>query len=76
MPSTSEAQRRLFGMVTAYKEGKLKKASPKVREVAGHVNAKAALEFARSVTKPKPEAKKKAAPPEKADRRGIAQSLM
>lgn len=64
-------------MVTAYKEGKLKKASPKIKDVAKHVDAKTALEFAKSVVAPKGEPEKKVpASQAKADRKGIAHSLM
>lgn len=81
MPSKSQAQRRLFGMVTAYKEGKLKKASSKIKEVSKNVDAKTALEFARSVTsKPaepsEPKPKKKAPATNGAARGNIAKSLM
>ena len=46
MPSESQSQQRLFGMVDAYKKGKLKKPSPKIKEVAEHISAKGAHDFA------------------------------
>ncbi len=51
MPSTSESQRRLFGMVLAAKRGRLKHPSPKIKQVASQVSEKSASEFAGSVSK-------------------------
>lgn len=46
MPSSSESQRRLFGMVLAAKRGQLKNPSPKIKKVAAHVSESAASDFA------------------------------
>lgn len=51
MPATSEAQRRLFGMVLAYKRGKLKNASPEVKKVSSGVSESSASDFASEVKK-------------------------
>jgi hypothetical protein len=47
MPSVSEAQRRLFGAVLAYKRGKLKNPSPKIENVAAHISESSTEDFAR-----------------------------
>lgn len=60
MPSTSESQRRLFGMVLAYKRGKLKNPSAKIKGVASGVSEGSAKDFASDVQK---------------KRKGIASSL-
>lgn len=79
MPSPSESQRRLFGMVTAYKEGKLKNASPKIKNVSKHISAQSALDFARkTISERKAPVKKR---PKKdwayaSSRRDIAKSLI
>lgn len=78
MPSTSKAQQRFFGMVTAYKRGKLKSASPKVKSVSRNISASAALDFAKKavnkhdVTKPK---KKKEKTAVASSRNNLARSL-
>ena len=46
-PSSSESQRRLFGMVLAAKRGKLKHPSAKVKKVASGVSESSAEDFAR-----------------------------
>ena len=51
MPASSEAQRRLFGMVLAYKRGKLKTASPVVKKVSAGVSESSASDFASEVKK-------------------------
>jgi hypothetical protein len=51
MPSVSRAQQRLFGMISAYKKGKLKHPSSKVKKISKSVNAQQALDFARKVIK-------------------------
>lgn len=47
MPATSEAQRRLFGAVLAYKRGQMKNASGKIKKVAEGVSEEQAGDFAR-----------------------------
>lgn len=49
MPSSSQAQRRLFGMVLAAKRGKLKSVPPKIAKVASGVTENQASDFASSV---------------------------
>ena len=49
MPAKSQAQRRLFGMVVAYKKGQLPNASKKVKEIAKGVTLKQAEDFAKKV---------------------------
>lgn len=46
MPSSSESQRRLFGAVLAYKRGKMKNASPKIKKVSGGISEGDAEDFA------------------------------
>lgn len=53
MPSVSKSQRRFFGMVHAYKQGKLKKAYPQVKKSSRSVSAVDALEYARRSVKKK-----------------------
>jgi len=48
MPAKSPSQQRLFGMVTAYKRGKLKHAPKKIRQVAEHISDEDAEHFART----------------------------
>lgn len=62
MPSTSPSQQRLFGMVLAYKRGKLKHPSAKIKNVSGHIKESSAEDFARTSFKKK--------------RRNITHSLM
>ena len=47
MPSSSEAQRRLFGAVLAAKRGQLKHPSAKIKKVAAHISESSAEDFAR-----------------------------
>lgn len=49
MPSKSQKQRRLFGMVVAYKNGDLPNASQKVKDIAKGVTLKQARDFAKKV---------------------------
>lgn len=61
MPSKSKSQQRLFGMVDAFKKGKLdtadmpEKLVDKIRGIAKSVTKKAAKEFASTSTKGMPE---------------------
>ena len=48
MPAVSESQRRLMGMVHAYKKGKLKHAPKKIKEVAKHISDDDARDFAKT----------------------------
>ena len=56
MPAKSPAQRRLFGMVAAYKAGKLSNPSDEIKKVASGVSSQAASDFASLV---QPSVKKK-----------------
>lgn len=60
MPALSKSQQRLFGMVHAYKKGKLKEAPAKIRNIAKHISDKDARDFAKTKSKDLPE--KKASP--------------
>lgn len=51
MPSSSEAQRRLFGAVLAYKRGKLKNPSPEIKKVSAGVSEGSSSDFASEVKK-------------------------
>lgn len=57
MPAKSKAQRRLMGMVYAYKNGKLKNAPKKIKEVAKHISDEDARDFAKTKTDKLPEKK-------------------
>lgn len=57
MPARSNAQRKLMGMVYAYKKGKLRDASDKVKEVAKHISKEDARDFAATKSKGLPEKK-------------------
>lgn len=57
MPALSKSQQRLMGMVHAYKNGKLKKAPKKVKDVARHISDDDARDFARTKTEGLPEKK-------------------
>jgi hypothetical protein len=46
MPAVSEKQRRFMGMVLAYKRGKLKRPSPKIKEAAGGMSEQSVSDFA------------------------------
>lgn len=60
MPALSKSQQRLFGMVHAYKKGKLKKAPKKIKEIAKHISDEDAKDFAKTKSRDLPE--KKASP--------------
>jgi cytochrome c553 len=60
MPAKSKSQQRLFGMVHAYKNGKLKKAPAKIKEIAKNISDDDARDFAKTKSKGLPE--KKASP--------------
>lgn len=47
MPSVSSAQQRLFGAVLAYKRGKMKGASSKIKKIASGISEGDAADFAR-----------------------------
>lgn len=57
MPAKSQSQQRLFGMVHAYKKGKLKNAPNKIKEVAKHISDSDARDFAKTKSKGLPEKK-------------------
>ena len=57
MPAKSKAQQRLMGMVHAYKNGKLKKAPDKIKEVARHISDEDERDFAKTKTDKLPEKK-------------------
>lgn len=57
MPAVSQSQQRLFGMVHAYKNGKLKRAPKKIREVAEHISDGDARDFAKTKSSGLPEKK-------------------
>lgn len=57
MPALSKSQQRLFGMVHAYKSGKMKKAPKKIRDIAKGISDEDARDFARTSTKGLPEKK-------------------
>lgn len=59
MPARSKSQQRLFGMIHAYKSGKLKDAPKGIREAAQHVSDEDARDFAETKHKGLPERKKK-----------------
>jgi len=48
MPALSKSQQRLFGMVHAYKNGKMKKAPKKIKEIAKNISDDDARDFART----------------------------
>lgn len=48
MPAKSKSQQRLMGMVHAYKNGKLKHAPKKIRDVAEHISDEDARDFAKT----------------------------
>lgn len=48
MPAVSKSQQRLMAMVHAYKNGKLKKAPKKIKDVARHISDSDARDFART----------------------------
>lgn len=60
MPAKSKSQQRLFGMVHAYKTGKLKNAPAKIKEIAKNISDDDARDFAKTKSKGLPE--KKASP--------------
>lgn len=57
MPAVSKSQQRLFGMVHAYKSGKLKKAPKKIKEVANRISDGDAKDFASTKSSKLPEKK-------------------
>ena len=57
MPALSKSQQRLMGMVHAYKNGKLKNAPKKIKDVAKHISDDDARDFAKTKTKQLPEKK-------------------
>ena len=57
MPARSKSQQRLFGMVHAFKTGKLKRVSKKIREIAKHVSDEDAKHFAETAHDGLPEKK-------------------
>lgn len=64
MPAKSKSQQRLMGMVHAYQKGELKDPSGKIKDVAKHINADDARDFAKTKHKGLPmhtPAEKKAA---------------
>lgn len=62
MPASSKSQQKLFGMVLAYKNGKLKDAPDKVKEIAKHISDTDARHFAATKRKGLPDRVKKASP--------------
>lgn len=57
MPALSKSQQRLMGMVHAYKNGKLKNAPKKIKDVAKNISDDDARDFAKTKTKQLPEKK-------------------
>ena len=57
MPALSKSQQRLMGMVHAYKNGKLKNAPEKIKNVAKHISDEDARDFAKTKTDKLPEKK-------------------
>lgn len=57
MPAVSQSQQRLFGMVHAYKKGKLKNAPKKIKNVADHISDGDARDFAKTKSSGLPEKK-------------------
>ncbi len=55
----SKSQQRLFGMVRAAQQGKLKTGSRKIKSMARSIDPKDVSDFARTSTKNLPERKKK-----------------
>ena len=49
MPAVSQAQRRFFGALVAYKRGKLKNPSNKLKEASQGISESSAIDFASSV---------------------------
>lgn len=48
MPARSKAQQRFFGMIDAYKKGKMKHAPKKIRDAAKHISDEDARDFAKT----------------------------
>lgn len=46
-PSSSEKQRKLFGMVLSYKRGESKKTSPKIKKISEGISESDARDFAK-----------------------------
>ena len=57
MPALSQSQQRLMGMVHAYKNGKLKHAPKKIKDVAKHISDSDARDFAKTKRTGLPEKK-------------------
>jgi len=57
MPALSKSQQRLMGMVHAYKNGKMKNAPKKIKDVAKHISDSDARDFAKTKTTGLPEKK-------------------
>ena len=55
MPSKSIAQRRFFGMVDAFKEGKMPNASPMIKKASVSMTDKQVMDFASTKHKGLPE---------------------
>lgn len=55
MPAKSKAQQRLFGMVDAYKKGKMKHASKKIKDIADEMSSDEVKKFAKTKTSKLPE---------------------
>lgn len=60
MPAKSKSQQRLMAMVHAYKNGKMKKAPEKIKEIAKNISDTDARDFAKTKHEGLPE--KKASP--------------
>lgn len=60
MPARSGSQQRLFGMVHAYQQGKLKRAPAKIRQVAARISPEDAKDFAATSHENLPDRKKEA----------------
>lgn len=57
MPALSKSQQRLMGMVHAFKNGKLKHAPKKIKDVSRHISDADARDFAKTKTGNLPEKK-------------------
>ena len=57
MPAVSQSQQRLFGMVHAYKKGRLKNAPKKIRNIADHISDGDTRDFAETKSSGLPEKK-------------------
>lgn len=59
MPAKSKSQQRFFGMIHAYKNGKLDDVPDSVREAAEHISDEDARDFAKTKHRGLPEKRKK-----------------